>query len=462
MPKDNDLIKHFTDDSKDNLRQDSLSELVGAPIFKKPSNKSSRWFGLMVLIIFFGGLSLWSTLAPIESAAIAQGKVTVTGNRRTIQHLEGGIIKKIYIKDGSEVKKGQLLIQLEDTRSKAAYELTQIEAYQLMAIESRLIAERDNSSHVMYPKTLLNDEKTDAKLKSVLSAQQDIFTANLKSFNGNTEILRQQILQLKEQIKGVQSQLVSNTRQYQLIQEEIIAVSHLEKKKLIEKPKLLELQRAEARLQGSRGENISNIAVLKQKIGEASTKILTLAADRRKEILTTLRDSQHKLSNTLKKQIVEKDIFERTQIRAPQNGNIVALNVHTIGGVVKPGEPLMDIVPDEQLIIEAQVSPLDIDIVHKGLTAKIQLVAFKTRNTPALLGHVIYISADAYTNEQTGETYYQAKIELNKKELAKLTQEQELYPGMPVQAMIITEKRTFFNYVVTPVLDSFHRAFREQ
>jgi HlyD family type I secretion membrane fusion protein len=439
-----------------------LNKLLGRDVAVQPKNKNVRWFGVAILVLFFGGFFAWSTLAPIESAAIAQGKVTVTGNRRTIQHLEGGIIQKIYVKDGSVVKKGQVLVGLEDKRASTALSLTMGEAYQLMAIEGRLKAERDNLKTVKFTKRLMIAAKKNTNLEEVVQAQESIFEANQDSFNGNVKIMKQQVSQLKEQIVGVHAQLTSNTEQFDLIQEEVVAVAHLEKRKLIEKPKLLELKRNAARLRGARGENVSRIAVLEQKIGEVDTKIITMTADRRKEILTRLRESQQKLADLLKKEVVERDVYERTRIRSPQNGSVVALKVHTVGGVIKAGEPLMDIVPEEQLVIEARINPMDIDVVHKGLVAKVQLVAFKTRNTPALMGTVESVSADAFNDQQTGQTYYQAKIILNKSEMNKLTKDQELYPGMPVSVMIITDNRTLFNYLFTPVRESFGRAFREQ
>ena len=155
-------------------------------------------------------------------------------------------------------------------------------------------------------------------------------------------------------------------------------------------------------------------------------------------------------------------MLKRTEIRSPQNGTIVDMKVHTIGGVIKSGEPLMDIVPEEQLVIDARISPMDIDIVHKGLIAKVDLIAFKTRNTPTLEGKVISVSADSFTDETTGELYYKAKIELDESQLSNLSKAQELYPGMPVQVMVITDNRTLFSYLTTPVKDSFGRAFREQ
>lgn len=454
------MNKHDLNQTKDHNKE--LSALLGKSIPLSPKSQKTRWFGLVILIVFFGGFSLWSSLAPIESAAIAMGTVKVLGSRRTIQHLEGGIVKKINVRDGSVVKKGQVLVALEDTKAKTALSLTVGEVYQLLALDARLKSERDNDTTIYFDRRLIENSKGNKKLMSVMSAQESILKANVGSFLGNTKILKQQIAQLQDQVKGVQAQLESNKVQYKYIQEEVVAVKHLAEKRLIEVPKLLQLQREAARLMGAQGENVARISMLKQKIGETKTKINTLAFDRRKEILTALRETQQKLSDALKKEVVEKDVYERTLIRSPQNGEIVAMKVHTIGGVVKPGEDLMEVVPEEKLDIEANINPVDIDVVKKGLKAKVQLVAFSSRNTPALNGIVTQVSADAYTDEKTGMQYYRASVELNKGELSRLKKNQELSPGMPVQVMIITDNRTLFSYLMSPVLDSFNRAFREQ
>ena len=275
-------------------------------------------------------------------------------------------------------------------------------------------------------------------------------------------MLNQKISQIKEEIKGVGAQYQSNIEQYKYIKEEVESMEQLEKQKLIERPKLLELKRTAAKLKGLQGENISQVAVLKQKIAEIGSQIETLKFDRRKDILVELRETQQKLADLVKKEVVEKDVLERTEIRSPRNGSVVSLNVHTVGGVVKPGEPLMEIVPEEKLVIEANLSPMDIDIVHKGLRAKVQLVAFKMRNTPDLTGVVTHVSADAYTDPNTQQPYYQVKIELGKDQMERLQHGQELYPGMPVQVMILTHSQTLFEYMAAPLTESFHRAFREK
>ena len=442
--------------------QRELDHLLGVQTPKEPSNMRLRMFGLIFLFVFFGGFALWSYLAPIDSAAVAQGQIMVAGNRRVIQHLEGGIIKKINVRDGDRVLKDQVLVELDNTRSIAALSMTRSELYQQYAIEARLLAERDHTANISFEPVLVKASHTDEKLKDVISSQEAIFKANKKSLDGNIAILNQQISQLREQIKGVKAQYVSNAKQYELISEEVKEVAQLAAKKLVEKPRLLALQRNAAQLQGARGDNVSKIAILNQRIGETKSKILTLESDQHKDVLTQLREVQKQISDLVKREVVEKDVMDRTLIRSPQTGSVVGLQVHTKGGVVSPGAPMMDIVPEEQLVIQARVSPLDIDVVHKGLIAQVTLSAFKSRTTPTLEGRVESVSADAVQDPQTGEPYYEARVQLDNEQLALLDADQELYPGMPVQVMIVTDKRTMFQYLTSPITDSFNRAFREQ
>lgn len=434
---------------------------LGISIPKEPWTSKIRLVGIIVIVIFFGGFAMWSYLVPIESAAIAPGKVTVAGNRRTIQHLEGGIIKNIYVKDGTKIKEGEILVKLDDTQPEIILQLAQNEVYELLAIESRLSSERDKLGRIVFADRLL-EQASNPKVARLMQAQNSIFKANKETFEGNVKILQQRIIQLQEQIKGTQAQLTSNTDQYKLIQEEVVSVAALEKKKLIERPKLLELQREMARLAGLRGQNLSEMSTLQQKIGETQAQILTIASTQLKETLTELRDTGQKLHEQLEKERSATDVLTRTSVRSPQDGEVVGLKFHTVGGVIKPGDSIMDIVPSrDKLVIEVRINPLDINVVHRGLLARVQLTAFKQRTTPSLAGKVEDVSADIFQDQQSNQSYYTARVSIDPKELLKL-KGQVLYPGMPAQVMIITEKRTPLQYFFLPIKQSFSRAFREQ
>lgn len=461
MSEDKEKLPTESTDSDQQKPEQTKQDDLPFQVPKEPWTSHIRLVGLLVIVAFFSAFGIWSYFSPIESAAISAGKVTVAGSRRTIQHLEGGIVKKIYVKDGSTVKKGETLIKLDDTQAEIALKLARNEVFELLAIESRLIAERDGLDQIHFSERLLQNEAA-PKVKQLMVAQASIFKANKNTFDGNLAILKRRITQLNEQILGTQAQIKANETQYQYILEELKSVRILEKKKLIEKSRLLSLEREAARLIGVRGEKRAEVAVLKQKVGETQAQILTLESNRMKETLDDLRETQQKLHDGLEKERSAEDIVKRTAIRSPQDGKVVGLKAHTVGGVIKPGEDIMDIVPSrDALIVEARVSPLDIDVVHAGLVARVQLTAFKQRSTPSLLGTVTDVSADIFQDQQTGQSYYTAKISIPPKELNKLKGNM-LYPGMPAQVMIITDKRTPLEYFMQPIKDSFDRAFREQ
>jgi len=416
--------------------------------------------GLTILGVFFGIFIIWSMLAPLDAAAIAEGKVTVESNRKTVQHLEGGIIKKILVRDGDKVKKGSPLLIIDDTRAKARFDLLNAQANELYALISRLEAERDEKDKITFSQALL-DKKDDPEVRDLMKSQTNIFKSSVKAFNDRIKILHKRIEQSEKQITSYEAQRVSADKQLKLIKEEVKAVEYLEKRKLIEKPRLLALLREAAKLIGDRGEYEGQVLRAQQQIGESKAQIISLTEERRKEILKEMRDARAKLVDVLEQTKAAEDVYKRTVITSPQDGIVVGMKQHTIGGVIQAGNPILDIVPTEdKLIVEAEVSPLDIDVISKGMEARVLLTPYKQRHLSGLVGTVTHISADSYTDEKTGNTYYRVKVNINPGELKKLAGV-KLYPGMPAQVMIITDKRTAFQYAVQPIRDSLRNAFRE-
>ncbi len=435
-------------------------EDLGINVKDKPHGAKAIGFGLIVIMIFFVGMGSWAYFAPLESAAISEGKIIVAGYRRTIEHLEGGIIQAIHVQNGAKVKKGQVLASLDDIQPKTMLQMQRNEVNELLAIEARLIAERDHSNSVNFPKRL-REQSNNLKVHDILQGQASIFKSNQDDLKGNVDILNQRIVQLKQEISGLEIQMKATATQLRLIKKEIKSVKYLAEKRLIEESRLLTLQREEAKLEGYSGETISRIALTEQKIGETKLQITAAKSKRRTEVLTELRKAQQKLTQVSAKEKVAADTLKHTQIRAPLDGFVVNSRLHTIGGVVQPGGAIMDVVPtQEALVIESRVSPLDIDVVQKGLEAKVTLSSFKQRTTPTLLGTVTRISADALVDKKTGEHYYNARIIILPNEIKKLGGK-SLQPGMPVQVMIITNTMSTFDYITSPIKASFDRAFRE-
>jgi len=426
---------------------------------QRPDDGPAILFGVAVVAVFLVGFGGWAAIAPLESAAIALGSVKSEGNRKTIQHLEGGIVTKILVRDGDAVKAGQELIRLDETQANAAVELLRGRYWAAKALEARLIAERDGAERIAFPPGLPGAEH--AAAKEAVASQARIFAARRAAIVGKTSILRQRVAALREEVVGLKSKIAGQTTQLGLIVDEIADVEFLVNKGLARKPRLLELQRAQAEIVGGRGENRALIARANERIAETELQILDLETTLANEVVKELREAERELYDVAERLRAAEDVIGRTRIVAPLDGVVVGLKVHTAGGVIAPGEKLMDIVPSgDRLIVEAQVDPADIDAVHPGLDTHVRLTPFDKRDAKPLAGRVMSVSADRLTDERTGTAYYLARIELLEDPAAVLGGG-ALYPGMPAEVMIVTGARTALDYFLKPIARSLNRAFRE-
>lgn len=418
-------------------------------------------FGLWVLFVVFGIFGLWSACAPLKTAAVAPGSVALDSNKKTIQHLEGGIIKDILVKEGDFVKAGQPLILLDETNAKARYDIVLSQMRAFRANEQRLIAERDSLEKPDFDIPLLKD-KDNPDIATIINTQNRMFESRQQAVEGEINVLQQKIKQAQEEIGGLQAQEAAARKQLSYLNEEIATVQKLVEKGQALRPRLLALQRAASDIAGRQGEYSANIARAKQSITEAEVQIINVKNNRQNEVAKELRDVQTQIADFQERLKAAEDVFNRIAIVAPQAGEVTGLMFHTKGGVIQPGVPIMDIVPqDDKLIIEARVSPLDIDVVHTGLPARIRLSAYKTRRVPTLDGEVVTVSADRFVDKATNIPYYLARVEIDNDELKEL-HEVDLYPGMPADVLIVTGQRTLLSYLLNPIGDSFFRAFREQ
>lgn len=406
------------------------------------------------------GLGAWGGSAPLAGAAIASGQVVVQSNRKTIQHLEGGIVREIAVTDGDAVKSGELLVRLDDTRARTNLDVLQGRYFAARARAARLIAERDGHAEIVFPAELLQASHPAAV--EAVNGQRRIFEARRIWVDGQIAILRQQIAQLREEIAALEAQVESETRQAGLIGEEMQGVEALVVKGLERRPRLLALQRTAEEIGARRSDHLGQIARAQQKIGEAELKIADHENKRIDDIMQELRATQDELFDLQEKLFAARDVLERTEIRAPRNGIVVNRRIHTIGGVINPGEAVLEIVPEaEELLIEARVRKDDIDLVRPGMKAQVRLIAYRQRWTPSVDGTVQTISADRLEDDRSGESFYVARIEVDPASLAKLP-DAELYPGMPADVLIVTESRTALDYMLSPITSSLARAFREQ
>lgn len=425
-----------------------------------PDIKKIVTFSFIIIAVFIGGFVLWATLATLESASIAPGSVIVAGNRRVIQHLEGGIIQKIYVHDGSFVKRDALLMKLKDTSAKMTSSIHDNEYWTLIGTKARIHAEL-NSKKIKFPEQMFKNKSPE--IKAIINLQKNLLNANKHHFKSTVGVYEQRVEQLQHEIAGTKAVIKANKEQKEFFEKELKDAKILLEKRLIKQSRYYALQREFSGVTGKKGELEAKVAGIKQKIGETELQIISIKDKHNKKLLDELHETQKKLHEMKQRGITSADILERTEIRAPISGTVVNLKFHTIGGVIRTGEPIMDIVPKhELLIIEAKLNPLDIDNVYPGLQAKVTLTGLSQRNTPRLLGVVTHVSADAIIdgNSNNQGPYFKIRIRIFNNELKKLVNK-ELYPGMPAEAMIITHKNSPWVYFTKPIIRSFNRAFHE-
>lgn len=416
--------------------------------------------GLSIVMIFVAGSLGWATTAPIAAGAVAPGVISPDGSRRTVQHLEGGIIERILARDGDDVQAGQVLVELQTTQVASTYGMLMEQAQTLTAMRARLIAEQAGSAQVDYRSEILDPEN--AEVRVIITSQETLFQQRRKSFLTQLEIIIDREGQYHEQIKAFQSQVESAAAQIQLIDEELVGKKSLFGQGLTTKSDVLRLERTKAALIGERGRATGSILETQQKIDELATQKVSLEADRATEISTELEKTRSQYAEVTEKLQASRDILDRTIIVAPVSGKIVNSRFKTAAGVIRPGEPILDIVPsDERLLIDAQISPNDIDVVHADLQAIVHLSAYSSRGMPRISGVVKSVSADRIVDEKTGQSHFMARVEVSKQDLDKLDQHVTLLSGMPAEVTIVTDERTVMEYLLEPFLTAFRRGMRE-
>lgn len=426
--------------------------------------------GLAVCAVFFGLFGSWAALAPLAQGVTAAGSVSPDGSRRVVQHLEGGIVAALHVRDGQRVAEGQPLVDLADTRAQAEYSILRGRLLAHLAERARLVAERDGAPAPAFPPRLREaaaDAQDGAVARQVMAAQDKMFQARRDALLAQRDILDQRLRQLARQVEGHQARIASADRQGVLIQEEVGAVELLVGQGLERKPRLLALQRTQAELDGVRGQALAAIAEAEEAMGQTRLEMVRLDVDRLEEVNGALAGLEEKLAETERSVEAARDVLERVVVRAPVGGSVLNLRTKTIGGVIGPGEPILDLVPDqERLIIDARVSPLDIDAMHPGLPATVVLTAYPRRTTPTVAGRVAWVSADRQSDDaapgKEAESYYMARVEVDGPAMAALPDGVALVPGMPVGVMIKTDERTLLDYLLDPLIDAARQGLSEE
>jgi HlyD family secretion protein len=414
--------------------------------------------GYALILSTFGIVGGWAAVTKIDQAVEAPGIISVETNRKTVEHLEGGIIRTILVKEGDSVEAGATLFQLENIQAKASFEMLDNQIYSSLGIEARLIAERDQKDSIAWPKEF--DDRQDLALVSQVRAdQQAEFLKRRASLQSQLGVLEARVQQLSIQIDGVGIQKESTEKQIAYILQELVGLRELNEKRLVPVTRLYTMERERERLEGVVGEMVTDAAKARGQLGEYEIQIQQLNEKFQEEIASSLVDVRQKLSDLQQRAAIAEDVLRRIEVAAPVSGTVQNLKVFTIGQVVRAGEPLLDIVPqNERLIVEVQFSPTDIDGVHAGQEAEIRLPSFHSRLIPLLLGKLESVSHDRLFDEASKQPYYRGIVVLDKAEIPDELRSR-IRAGMPSQVIVASGERTVLNYLISPLSSTLRKTF---
>ncbi|MGC3938139.1 HlyD family type I secretion periplasmic adaptor subunit [Roseobacter sp. EG26] len=433
-----------------------------------PPNFNRKWkatipllIGYVALFVLVAVIGVWSLSARIAGAIVAPGMIQVESNRQVLQHPIGGVVGELLVQEGDIVSAGDVVLRFEDTHLQSELAIIEGQLFELLARKTRLKAERDGLETLSQPDSVLSAVSNKAEVKELLDGQRRLFEVRTDTLRQSSELISEQISQVKNQIVGTNAQLESLTAQKLLIETELSDAQSLFKKGLTPANRVSALQREQVRLIGEIGSLTAALAQLRGQIASLNIKQLSLKTRLREEAITTLRDQQFQEVELVQRRLSALDTLSRTELRAPVSGVIYDSRVFALQSVVLPADPVMYIVPQDQpLVVTARVDPVDVDQVRVGQAASFRFSAFDQRLIPEIFGDIVKLSADVFVDEATGRSFYQAEMAISEGEMKKLG-DQKLLPGMPVEAFIKTGERSPMSYLVKPLLVYFNRAFRE-
>lgn len=427
----------------------------------KTSTTSLVQIGLAMILLLFVGGGAWASYAKLSGAVVAAGQVVVLGKPKTVQHLDGGIVAEISVDDGDPVTRGDILVRLDDTLLKANLKIYENRLREGVAQRARLVAERDGLTTIEWNDEILSVLGV-AMLPSAQAGQQKLFEARKTTRDGQVSQLQEKIKQFRNQISGIEALKASKLTQLGFLDEELTSYRSLNEKGLMPKSQLMALERQREDIIGQTAEQDAELARIQNAISETEIQILQINREFRQTVLTELRQVEQEVNDMTQQLYATLEQLKRVDIKAPVSGIIHELTVFTIGGVIGPGNPVLQIIPqDGNFEVEANVEPLFVDELHPGQAATLRLSAFNQRTTPELVGTVKTISPNVVVEEQTGMSFYKVRLTISQEELEKL-RGLVLVPGMPVEAFIKTRERTALNYLTKPLMDQINRAFREE
>jgi len=424
------------------------------------SDKGYRRLGFGILLIALGGFVLWSVTASLAIAVVAPGSVSIESFKRTVQHLEGGIVRELLVEDGDKVQAGDTLLVLSDTQARSQLEIARSQYLINRAMEARLLAEQEGAEMMVIPEDIKDADNP--RVQQVIAVQQSLFTARRQSLISTLESLDEQIIQMQEQIDGLEQRISVNTQRISSLRSEAEDFRSLYREGLGDNQRLRELERQVLQYEGDNAEFRANIAQLRSQISENRMQKEIQQQEFQKEVGEQLREAQAQIAQAEEQIVSLSDQVERTVITAPVSGTVVGRQVHTVGAVIRGGDTIMDVVPsNDGFVVEARIPTRDIDNIYIGQFAEIRFSAFNQRLTDVIDGEVIHVSADSFEDEATGERYYRARVRVTEEGHTQMNEHMQLLSGMPAEVMIRTGERTFASYIAKPITDMLARALRE-
>jgi len=426
-----------------------------------PLKDRAMWIGGTVVSVALGAFILWGSLAPLAQGVVAMGLVEVDGENKTVQHLEGGIVKVLHVREGDNVAAGEPLLELDDTKPRAEQELLEARYYSALAQIDRLNAELYGREEVAFS-TEFDNLRGDPRIEEIIQAQIDLFKERRGQHAGEIEILNGRVEQLGEQVNGLTARRDAAQQEQELLEKDVAALASLAERQLVSEDQLTQRRLNLAQTRGQVGQIIAEIAEAQLSIGETRQRIIQLQNDYRTDLSADLTESQNLYFETGDRLFAVRDQVARTRIVAPLGGKVINMQVHTVGGVVPSGQPIMNIVPeDDRLIVEAKVMPTDRDNVNVGQEARLRITPLNQRATPELLGEVVLVSADILTDADAQQQYYIARISIPDSEYSKLG-DKDIRPGFPVEVTFSGGKRTMIQYLAEPLFGTLRRAMKEE
>jgi len=417
--------------------------------------------GTVIALVLTVGIGGWAATTELSGAITASGSVVVDSNVKKVQHLTGGVVGELLVREGDRVRIGDTLVRLDETVLRAGLAIFTKGLDEMRARKARLASERDGVERIVVPPELI-DALSSPEVAAALDSERKLFDLRRAARQGQKSQLRQRIAQLDDEVRGYAALQQAKAEEIELIQRELTGVRVLWQKNLIQMSRLTVLEREAARLKGELAQSVASSAQVRGKISEIELQIIQIDQDLSSEVAKELREIDGKIGEFIERKVTAEDQLKRVDIRAPQNGVVHQLSVHTVGGVVSPADSVMLIVPEADLLtVEAKVSPQDIDQLYVGQTASLRFSAFNQRTTPEIQGAISRISADVTSDQRTGQNFYTARVSITPEELARLGNV-KLLPGMPAEIFARTYDRSVLSYFTKPLSDQIVRAFRER